>query len=83
MSEVFDLYVMMSVIMNLFVGLHHIQQCDNVCFVHICRCTNRRDELTSTLYFCCITSFPSLSLPVYVLKNYIWNIMPGFLGDRL
>jgi len=79
MSEVVGLYVMMSLILNWSVGLRHIQQCDNVCFVHICRCTNQRDELniqsqTSTLYFCYITSFPSLSLPVYVLKNYIWNI---------
>jgi len=65
---------------NCSVGLHHLQQCVNVCFVHICTRTNQRDELniqsqTSTLYFCYITSFPSLSLlPVYVLKNYIWNI---------
>jgi len=71
--------VMMSLILNFSVGLHHMQQCDNVCFVHFCRCTNQRDELniqsqTSTLHFCCITSFPSLSLPVYVLKNYVWNI---------
>jgi len=56
MSEVFGLYVMMSLILNCSVGLRYMQQCDNVCFVHICRRTNRRDELniqsqTSTLYF--------------------------------
>ena len=66
---------MMSLILNFSVVLHHMQQCRSVCIVHFCRCTNQRDELniqsqTSTLGFCCITSFPSLSLPVYVLKNW-------------
>jgi len=69
-------YVMMSLILNFSVGSRHMQQCDNVCFVHFCRCTNQRDELniqsqTSMLHFCCITSFPSLSLPVCVLKNWL------------
>jgi len=51
-----------SLILNFSVGLCHMQQCDNVCFVHFCRCTNQRDELnihpqTSTLHFC--VSVPS------------------------
>jgi len=83
------LYVMMSLVLNFSVGLRHMQQCDNVSFVHFCRCTNQRDELniqsqTSTLNFCCITSFPLLSLPVYVLKNYVRIIcIKNVVDDRL
>ena len=81
--------VCVCLIFNLSVGLHHMQHCDNVCFVHFCRRTNQRDELnvqsrTSMLYFCCIASFLSLSFAVYVLKNYTWNIcIKNVVDDRL